>query len=144
MTLFSKFVFPFALTRSVQCLCCNNFFIIHFRVWTIPHFIFNHLGYPFGIFILVITFVYEIFRIVLNAKIILILKEEMDQSEEQLQNITLPSAPPQPLPPPSYALGPVPPPITMSQLLSPIPHPQPPAYNDDWSHTSEKNNALCI
>ena len=100
-------------------------------MWTIPHFIFNRLGYPFGIFILVITFVYEIFRIVLNAKIILILKEEMDQSEEQLQNVTLPSAPPQPLQPPSYALGPVPPPITMSQLLSPIPHPQPPAYNDD-------------
>ena len=53
-------------------------------MWTIPHFIFNRLGYPFGIFILVITFVYEIFRIVLNAKIILILKEEMDQSQEAL------------------------------------------------------------
>ena len=86
---------------------------------------------------------YEIFRIVLNAKIILILKEEMDQSEEQVQNSTLPSAPPQPLQPPSYPLGPVPPPITMSQLLSPIPQPLPPAYNDDWS-PSEKNNALCI
>ena len=113
------------------------------RLWTIPYFIFNRIDHPFGIFILVFIFVYEVFRIVFNVKIILIFKEEMDQSEEQGQNITLPSAPPLPLLPPTYTPRSDPPvPVQMSQLLMPIPHHLPPAYNDDWLHNAGKNSEL--